>query len=520
MRDIELQFYDAFRLLAREFNEWVAPERAKAAAAAAPSEAKGDRPGDEYNRRGDWSGLLERHGWKVDHTSGDVTRWTRPGKGHGVSATTGKCKTDGGGDLLYVFSSNAAPFEADTAYSKFAAYALLEHGGDFEKAASDLRRQGYSRTDPTVVFPAAAPAGPGERPDDGVRPDFDFATNADLKKYDLGVNWVWEQWFQCATVNLLSAEGGAGKTRFVLDLCRRVHMGLEWPDGTPTVPWPHQYLAMWVAGDRNHGELLENSTRFGFGDRISYSGSKQDPLGGITLNSRDDFATLYRRVKAARPMFVVVDTAGGATSYNLVKQEEARDFFAPLSDMAVRLNVCVVVITHLNASKNTYGKRAEERVRTVIRITSEDRKPETKRRIEVQKSNALFPDPIGMTLGECGCTYDSEPPAAPVPFGQSAPAGDDSPEDGPKNSKVAKMVAWLEQRLAVAPVRVADALSHCDPSDSRNFGPYYGAVKKLRGRIVETTDSQNKKWIAFKDGPAPAETPTIRFGNGSTPGAA
>lgn len=482
--------YDLLCQLAREMTEYVPPERVRSAPASAPSDAKGDRPGDEFNRRGDWGAILERHGWAVDHTSGEVTRWTRPGKGRGVSATTGKCRTEGSGDLLYVFTSNAAPFEPDTAYSKFAAFALLEHGGDFEKAAAGLKVQGYGRNDPAVIFPpASAPGATAEGPpDDGVAPDFDFATNADLDKYDLGVKWVWERWLQKATVNLLAAEGGLGKTRFVLDLCRRTHLGLPWPDGAAAEAWPHQYLAMWVAGDRNHGELKENSVKFGFGERISYSGSKADPLGGITLNSPADFNTLYKRVKAARPLFLVVDTAGGATSLNLAKQEEARTFFAPLSDMAQRLGLCVVVITHLNAGKGVLGKRAEERVRTIIRMTAEDKRPETVRRIEVTKSNSLFPQPLGMILGDTGCEYTPDAPASPEQTAQGAQ--DDSPDRGPP-TKARECMDWLEQRLAVAPVPV-----HVLRDEAEAKGWPAQALYRAKGalQLVEASSNGKKYW--------------------------
>ncbi|MCH7863738.1 MAG: hypothetical protein IIC56_00815 [Proteobacteria bacterium] len=47
------------------------------------------------------------------------------------------------GDLLYIFSSNAAPFKQEHAYSKFTALALLRHGGDFAAAASELAKTGY-----------------------------------------------------------------------------------------------------------------------------------------------------------------------------------------------------------------------------------------------------------------------------------------------------------------------------------------------------------------------------------------
>src|SRR5262249_34564336 len=99
----------------------------------------GTRPGDDFNHRADWSSILQPHGWVPVRHRGDVTHWRRPGKGEGISATTNYA----GSNLLYVFSSNAAPFEADTAYTPFAAYTILEHHGDFTAAAHRLGGQGY-----------------------------------------------------------------------------------------------------------------------------------------------------------------------------------------------------------------------------------------------------------------------------------------------------------------------------------------------------------------------------------------
>ncbi len=44
---------------------------------------------------------------------------------------------------MYIFSSNAAPLEDGRPYAKFAAYAAFNHDGDFNAAASALRRQGF-----------------------------------------------------------------------------------------------------------------------------------------------------------------------------------------------------------------------------------------------------------------------------------------------------------------------------------------------------------------------------------------
>lgn len=108
------------------------------------------RPGDDFNGRGDWGEILGRHGWTPVYSRGETTFWRRPGKGMGVSATTGF-----GGDWLYCFSTSTA-FESEQVYNKFAAYAVLNHGGDFQAAARELAGQGFGSAQ------ASAPQ-PGER---------------------------------------------------------------------------------------------------------------------------------------------------------------------------------------------------------------------------------------------------------------------------------------------------------------------------------------------------------------------
>ncbi len=101
--------------------------------------ASADRPGDDFNTRGDPRVVLEQHGWSRVG-GGENEYWRRPGKASGWSATLKECS---GGGVFYVFSSNAAPFEPNRAYSPFSVYALLNHGGDFEQAARSLRAAGY-----------------------------------------------------------------------------------------------------------------------------------------------------------------------------------------------------------------------------------------------------------------------------------------------------------------------------------------------------------------------------------------
>lgn len=99
------------------------------------------RPGDVYNQNNDLRQLLMAAGWTASHTDADGTEFLRrPGKETpGVSASLGYLRTDDNKPLLFVFSSNAAPFQQHQAYDAFAAYAMLQHGGDFSRAATAAR---------------------------------------------------------------------------------------------------------------------------------------------------------------------------------------------------------------------------------------------------------------------------------------------------------------------------------------------------------------------------------------------
>ncbi|MSQ48635.1 MAG: DUF3987 domain-containing protein [Deltaproteobacteria bacterium] len=101
-------------------------------------ESDGTRPGDLFNARAIWAEILEPHGWRLVYERGGTVYWRRPGKDEGVSATTNHA----GSDLLYVFTSSS-DFDSERGYSKFSAYTLLNHDGDFSKTAEELSRRGY-----------------------------------------------------------------------------------------------------------------------------------------------------------------------------------------------------------------------------------------------------------------------------------------------------------------------------------------------------------------------------------------
>ncbi|GAC1308943.1 MAG: hypothetical protein NVSMB27_46390 [Ktedonobacteraceae bacterium] len=100
----------------------------------------GTRPGDLFNQHASWEDILIPHGWHCVRISNGQGYWRRPGKrSPGISATT----NHNGHDLFYVFSTSTV-FELEKGYTKFSAYTLLNHNGNFTAAARALAEQGYA----------------------------------------------------------------------------------------------------------------------------------------------------------------------------------------------------------------------------------------------------------------------------------------------------------------------------------------------------------------------------------------
>ena len=116
------------------------PEQGMPKPTGCPDEHFENRPGDDFNARGDVRAVLQKHGWTSLGVQPDGNEyWRRPGKTGGGNSATLK---DG---VFYVFSSNADPFESNRPYNIFTAYTLLEHNGDFGEAATELLKQGYGK---------------------------------------------------------------------------------------------------------------------------------------------------------------------------------------------------------------------------------------------------------------------------------------------------------------------------------------------------------------------------------------
>lgn len=348
-------------------------------------------------------------------------------------------------------------------------------------ARSVARYEPDAFTGVTIKFPESGTGvGPKEEPEPLTAAD--VARIADLKRAGAEVRWLCPGWIQRGVLTAFAAEGGTGKTRATADLVRRIRRNLPWPDGTPMTVEAPETVALWVVADNHHDEMVSLTEAFGIDDCVAINAHPTDPYGGVTLETLEDFVMLEKRVKLVRPLLVIVDTVGNSTDKNLSKQEDAKAFYQPLQLIARRQNVAVLCLTHLNAGGKILGRRALEKVRTCLRMSAETiNDTNCRRRLEVVKSNSKYPPALGVTMGDGGNEYDTDPPAAP----------EDRDSADKINPKTAGCMDWLKDEVAGTPRPVADLRT---AAENKGFSAkvLYDAKGKLG--LIETKRSGRLWW--------------------------
>ncbi len=484
--------YDEMVREAEKLNEQVESDPSWPKESTVNSSGGEGKPGDDFNVRGSWmNDVLGPAGWTFlfERFASGLAYWRRPDKTTpGCSATTGtrsKC----GKDLLYVFSSNATPFAPKKPYSKFRAYTLLHHGGDFFAASAALRGLGYgeqTKKGPRI-FDSGATNGTYEAPpkpnaDTSADPLDQDATAVDLIAANAVMSWAWERWLPFGVLTIIASEPGVGKTRLCADLARRVFLGLPWPDGGAAT-FAAGSRVLWVPADNQHCELGTLPGEFGFEpDALVLNTTRREPFAGTMLDEPNDLADFEARIARVRPALVFVDTCLNATDRSSHKPEDAKAFFVPLAQIALRQQAVIICLTHLNMAGKPLGRRIEGQGRVVWMLERPDPDGQPfRRKLYVRKSNSLYPVPLGITMGGHGNEYDTEPPTKP----DEGPA-----RGGPSGEKLAAARQWLQEALKAGPKRVSHLRDDAE-KEAIGAGALYRAKESLD---VEEYQSQGKKW--------------------------
>ena len=337
------------------------PEREQIVHSLSTQQATGtDKPGDDFNKRATWKEILEPKGWRSVFTSNGVTYWRRPGKNEGISATTGR----NDGDNLFVFTSSTT-FEQEKPYSKFAAFAHLEHGDDFSAAARDLRAKGYGSQNPgssslpslgELQVAASKPVlsvvpdvdadhieVPRERSSWYPKPlDLEGAIEAPEPEF-LSRN-DGHRLFYRGKINALLGESESGKTWVAL---LAVKQALE-------IAQKVIYLDFEDSGKG----ILARLRSLGVEDRRFENFTYANPDQNLTLEERLDLVDALAEIQ---PELIIVDGVNAAMTLlnlELTSNRDATFFSQQLLKPLAASGACVITIDHVPKSKDNRGNYA------------------------------------------------------------------------------------------------------------------------------------------------------------------
>lgn len=446
----------------------------------------GVSPGDDFNARASWPDVLPA-GWEMVYRRAETEYWRRPGKSEGVSATVNR----NGSGRLYVFSSST-PFEVRKPYTKFAAFALLEHRNDFSAAAKALKSAGYGdgargagKGRLTVQAAGSGNGGGNGKAGGGAaaQPEpersgvFDGMTDEELGIVDAStirpepVMWMWQNRIALGKVNLLAGEGGDGKSQLATAVVAAVTTGRPFPDGSQ--PLATGMCLILAAEDGARDTVIPRLMAAG-ADRtkvkvITAKVTTKDKDGKplIHFMSFQDLAywrAVFKRYPDTRLLIADPLPAYLGRGVNDHRNNEVRSVLEPFADLLDQAGVGALAVTHLNKSVETktpthriLGSVAYSNLARTVHVTCRDQSDKQRRMFCWVKGNLTEPQPtlafriVKHIVEDAG----REIPTSRLDFEPGPVEGDaadimsgKSGKRGPDPKKTVAVAEWLYDFLA------------------------------------------------------------------------
>jgi|GEM_PF-612160 len=279
------------------------------------------------------------------------------------------------------------------------------------------------------------------------------------------ISWLWPGRIAHGKVTMIAGDPGLGKSFLTLDIAARVSRGHPFPD-SPDAPNPAGGVVLLSAeddpGDTIRPRLDEagaDVSRIGILTAVRCA-TGDGPSGERPFNLTRDLCNLERAIdKIPGCRLVVIDPIsaylGGTDSH---KNADVRAVLAPLSELAGRLDVAVVAVTHLRkgdgpALYRSMGSLAfVAAARSAWAVSKDPDDPTGRRRLFLPMKNNIAPDLSGLAFelrpsGETAVIAWNDAPVT-ISADEALSAGRDGQGE---QSAVDEVVAWLEDYLSGGP---------------------------------------------------------------------
>lgn len=176
------------------------------------------------------------------------------------------------------------------------------------------------------------------------------------------VEWLWEKRIPLGKITILDGDPGMGKSLLALNIAACVTTGRHMPDGTPG----RQGGVILIAPEDGAEDTIKPRMEAAGGDSSQvlllntvFSLDMSD-LPKVKIFERPfslsrDLNDLEEEIKRKKAILVVIDplTATLGHNINLSRDQDVREVFTPLAQLAERTSCAILIIRHLNKGSST-----------------------------------------------------------------------------------------------------------------------------------------------------------------------
>jgi hypothetical protein len=468
-----------------------------------PHKPDPDSIADWYSANSTWCQLLEPHGWTLRAGDGeaDGSRWQHPSATNAFSATIRY-------GCLFVYSPNTA-FDVTApskphGYTRFAAYAVLDHHGD-RSAAARAAHEARGDDDGGARLIAAHQRQAQSGSTGGKSKPHRLTL---VKASTIGIDrprWTWDRRISIGGVTLMVGREGMGKTAFACWLSAQITRGLlagEWLGvGRDVVYVGHEDDRLTVLNPRltAAGAALD---RFHFVD-----------AAGLPFTIATDADELTDKLADHPVSLVIIDPldshlGAGIDSH---KKAEVQATIEHMARFAQRLRCGVLGLGHLNKAPirdllvrvvGSVGFTAS--VRSVLAI-GEHPDNQTDTVCVLAKANMTNRRDVPMVRFHVGQAIDT----ARIEMVGEEPSIDANALlgiDADSRSKVDAAYDWLDQVLAAGPVGWPDLKAGADARGHSKWALHEARKRYGASLIIEEVKTDKGRATQWRMGGHPVET--------------
>ena len=180
------------------------------------------------------------------------------------------------------------------------------------------------------------------------------------------VHWLWERRIPLGKITILDGDPGMGKSLLAIHLAACVSTGHPMPDGTPC----KQGNVILIAPEDGAGDTLRPRLEAAGGDpshvlllnTVASLDARKMKVSDRPFSLAHDLEELENQINRTNTLLVILDPLMAVLGHNIdsSRDQDIREVFTPLAQLAERTNCTILIIRHLTkgASANALYRGA------------------------------------------------------------------------------------------------------------------------------------------------------------------